>query len=252
MKLKGSKQLIITAIIISFLLVFVVISIKNLAGEENKIYSALLVSQHNREQIFNTEKVTESMLLVELKYKEYCTTFKKSALAEYKKEVTNLVDNLKILQQSVAEDSKEQKKIYKIFGDKTKEAEIYVKLRILTDSLIFSTGNLDNQHFKLEKYIENISKIKIDTVSISKTEETKKKGLFGKIKGFVVGDKEQKKTDTKLIINKSEQLANINPGTTESDKIQKKLDNLQANGSADMQKLIRKANELKKKRAKAP
>lgn len=242
--------MIITAIIISLLLVFVIISIKNLAGEENKIYSALLVSQHNRDQIFKAEKVSESMLLVELKYKEYCTTFKKSALDGYKKEVSNLAENLKILQQSVSENSKEQKKIYKIFGDKAKEAEIYVKLRILTDSLIFSTANLENKHFSLEKYIENISKIKVDTVSISKTEETMKKGLFGKIKGFVVGDKEQKKTDTKLVINTSEQLANINAGTTESDKIQEKLDNLQAYGSADMKKLIRKANELKKSELK--
>ena len=61
MKLKRSRQLIITAIIISLLLVFVIISIKNLAGEENKIYSALLVSQHNRDQIFKAEKVSESM-----------------------------------------------------------------------------------------------------------------------------------------------------------------------------------------------
>jgi signal transduction histidine kinase len=234
----------------SFILILIIISIKNLVGEKNKIFSALVVSQHNREIIFKTESVTEAMLMVEVSYKEYCTTFKKDAYDKYTGRVNKLTESLQALRTSVHESSTNEERVKRIFGEKNKEAEVYVKLRSLTDSLIFATANLNEQHFKLENYIEKISNIKVDTLSVVKTVETKKKGLLGRLKTFVVGENVKENTNTKVLVNTEEDLSKITPGISKTDELNKQIDYVSKKGAQNMPTLIRKALEMKKSELK--
>ena len=80
----------------------------SLINEKGRIQSALDLSQQNREQILKTEGVTESLLLVEVRFKEYCTTFEKPVFEDYKTQVKTLSENIKLLQQTVSGESKEE------------------------------------------------------------------------------------------------------------------------------------------------
>ena len=138
-KIKIPTRLIATTILMALILVLIVVIIISLINEKGRIQSALDLSQQNREQILKTEGVTESLLLVEVRFKEYCTTFEKPVFEEYKTQVKTLAENIKLLQQTVSGESKEESsRITQIFEEKTKEADIYVKLRLITDSLMSS------------------------------------------------------------------------------------------------------------------
>ncbi|MBP1676400.1 MAG: hypothetical protein H6Q20_959 [Bacteroidetes bacterium] len=250
MKYKGLIQLIITTILMSLILVFIVVSIKNLVNEKNKIYSALVISQQNRDILLKTEKVTESFFLVEVSYKEYCTTFKKKDLEKYNERIENLNQSIINLQKSINSNDGNKERFMHIFGEKNKESEIYVKLRSLTDSLIFSTANLDKKHHSLERYIEKISEIKVDTLSVTKTVETKKKGIFSKLKTFVAGEKTKESTSTKVVINSSEELAGVVPGISKSQELDSKIKNLNKKEGDNMPALIKNALEMKKSELK--
>lgn len=245
MRNNGLTRLVITASLMTVILIFMVIAIKNLVGEKNKIFSALLVSQHNRELIFRTEKVTESLLLVEVDHKEYCTTFKPEALEKFNKSVSMLSENLQNLQDFVQLNAATENRLIQIFGEKKKAGEIYVRLRAMTDSLIFSTAKLDQEHLKLENYIDKISKTKIDTLSVTHSVEKKKKGLFDKLKTFVAGEKTNENTNTKVLVNTSEQISQIT-GPSDPKNLERQLNEYGRQSDNNMSVLINRALQLKK------
>ena len=153
-KIKIPTRLIATTILMALILVLIVVIIISLINEKGRIQSALDLSQQNREQILKTEGVTESLLLVEVRFKEYCTTFEKPVFEDYKTQVKTLAENIKLLQQTVSGESKEESsRITQIFEEKTKEADIYVKLRLITDSLMSSVASLDETETEIDKYI---------------------------------------------------------------------------------------------------
>jgi signal transduction histidine kinase len=122
-----------------------------------------------------------------------------------------------------------------------------MKLRQITDSLIFSTANLNETQAELENYIgKNVNPV-IDTLSITETRETYKKGLLGKLKSAIVGEKVQQQVNTKLRVQ-----SGID---AERNSIrQAMIKALQANkvsaGSKNFNELVKKTVELKESELK--
>lgn len=245
-KIKIPTRLIATTILMSLILVLIVVIIISLINEKGRIQSALDLSQQNREQILKTESVTESLLLVEVRFKEYCTTFEKPVFEDYKAQVKTLAENIQLLQQTVTVESKEEgNRITRIFEEKTKEADIYVKLRLITDSLMFSVGSLDENQTEIEKYIGSRSGGRIDTLSVTATRETYKKGLLGKIKNAIVGERIQENVNTKLLVNTPEEQDNFNPNLSQKQILKALQAQKSGANSGNIRELILKVNELK-------
>lgn len=242
------KRLVATTILMALILVLIVVFIFSLINEKSRIQSALALSQQNREQILRTESVTESMVVVEARFKEYCTTFEKNAFNNYQEQVKKLAQNIELLQQTFEKGSGKTKgQINRMFDEKTREADIYMKLRQITDSLIFSTANLNETQAELENYIGKNDNPVIDTLSITETRETYKKGLLGKLKSAIVGEKVQQQVNTKLRVQ-----SGID---AERNSIrQAMIKALQANkvsaGSKNFNELVKKTVELKESELK--
>ncbi len=235
-----------TTILMALTLVLIIGIIIGLINEKGRIQSALNLSQQNREQLLKTESVTESLLLVEARFKEYCTTFEKSVFEEYKLQVKTLAENIRMLQQIASKDSAaEDTRITKIFEEKTKEADIYVKLRSITDSLIFSVGSLEENQIEIEKYFGNRAGGRIDTLSVTETKETYKKGLLGKIKSAIVGEKIQQNVKTKIRVQSPGETNKLNPNL-----LLKVKTNRTTNNSANIRELVQKNQELKESELK--
>jgi signal transduction histidine kinase len=242
------KRLIATTILMALILVLIVVFIISLISEKSRIQSALDLSQRNREQILRTENVTESLVVVEARFKEYCTTFEKPVFEEYQKQAKTLVQNINLLQQTFDEkQTLSSGKIIKIFDDKTKEANIYMKLRLITDSLIFSVGSFQDNQTELGKYIGSQFVLKVDTLSVTETRETYKKGLLGKLKSALVGEKEKQNVNTKLRVQSGNSL-------DKNDIRQAMIRALQANkvsaNAPNFNELVRKTVELKESELK--
>ncbi|MGC9354484.1 MAG: sensor histidine kinase [Mariniphaga sp.] len=183
----------------ALVLLLIVFFIIGLVHEKSRIQSALDLSQQNRDQLLQTESVTQSIVVVEAKFREYCTTFEKSVFEEYQNQVKLLARNIALLQQTFEENpTGKAGKFTEIVDAKTSEAENYMKLRLITDSLIFSVENLEENKTELEKYIGDQSDLKIDTLSVTETTEVQKKGILGKIKSAIVGETVQQSVNTKL------------------------------------------------------
>ena len=241
-------RLIATTVLMSLILVLIVVFIIGLINEKSRIQSVLDISQQNRYQILRTESVTESMVVVDARFKEYCTTFEKPVFEEYQNQVKILAQNIELLQQTFNKNpTGSAGKITKIFDAKTKEANIYMKLRLITDSLIFSVGNLHENQIELEKYIGNQSDLKIDTLSVSETRETYKKGILGKLKSALVGEKVQQNVSTKLRVQSGDEL---NRNNIRQAMIRALQANMVSANVSNFNELVKKTVELKESELK--
>ncbi len=193
MKYKYSKQLIVTAFAMAFVLVLVILAVVGLIYERNEIKQSLNLAKYNRDQLLKTENITESLFSVEMKFQEYCVTFADSILEEYKVQVGLLANAIRLLQDSSETD---ENQIVQIFGERTKAGDLYMHLRLLTDSLLFSSVNLEENHNELKPFVRS----KVDTLSVRKTIELNKKGVLGKVKSFIIGEKVKQNIDTKLAV----------------------------------------------------
>lgn len=183
----------------ALMLVFIIGMIISLINEKGRIQAALNLSQQNREQLLKTESVTESLLLVEARFKEYCATFETKVFDEYKAQAKTLAENINLLQQTALQETTgEDSRIAKIFEEKNREAEVYLRLKQITDSLMLSVSSLENQQTEIEKTYRRRIGGRIDTLSVTETRESYKKGLLGKIKSAIVGEKIKENVNTKL------------------------------------------------------
>jgi len=198
-KLEVPKRLIAPTILMALILVLIIGIIISLNKEKGRIQAALNLSQQNREQLLKTESVTESLLLVEASFKEYCATFKTKVFDVYKTRAQTLTENIRLLQQTLSQESLgEDDRITKIFEEKNREAGVYLRLKQITDSLMFSVSSLEEQQAEIEKTFSSRVGGRIDTISVTKTLESYRKGLLGKIKRAIVGEKIQQNVNTKL------------------------------------------------------
>lgn len=197
-KLKLPKRLIAITILMALILVLIIGMIISLINEKGRIQAALNLSQQNREQLLKTESVTESLLIMDARFKEYCVTFNTQVFNEYKLQAQALAENVNQLQKAIQSDPEGDKRIIQVLEEKNKEAEIYARLKQTTDSLMFSVGSLEKQQKEIEKTYRRRIGGKIDTLSVTETRESHKKGLLGKIKSAIVGEKVQQNVNTKL------------------------------------------------------
>ncbi|SFF41058.1 sensor histidine kinase [Sunxiuqinia elliptica] len=241
-KLKLPKRLMVTTILMALILVLIIGIIVSLINEKGRIQSALNLSQQNREQLLKSESVTESLLLVEARFQEYCITFERPVFEDYKFHVQTLAENILQLQQTVAKDTaQESDRISGILDEKTRETDIYVRLKQTTDSLIFSVEDLEEYQADLEKYSSRQTKGRVDTISVTETRETRKKGLFGKIKSAIVGEKVQENVSTKLRV----QSPNSQEITTQSTRSSNS-----GSQPGNMKELVQKTYKLKESELK--
>lgn len=239
-KLKLPKRLITTTILMALILVLIIGVIISLINEKGRIQTALNLSQQNREQLLKTESVTESLLLVEARFKEYCATFKTEVFDEYKAQVQTLAENIRLLQQTASQNSSgEDNRIANIFDEKKREAEVYLRLKQITDSLMLSVSNLEDRQTEIEKTFNRRIGGRIDTLSVTETRESYKKGLLGKIKSAIVGEKIKENVNTKLRVQ--------NPGESLQKSVQP---NVWSANSGNIKELIRKNFELKESELK--
>jgi signal transduction histidine kinase len=239
-KLKLPKRLITTTILMALILVLIIGVIISLINEKGRIQAALNLSQQNREQLLKTESVTESLLLVEARFKEYCATFKTEVFDEYKAQVQTLAENIRLLQQTASQNSSgEDNRIANIFDEKKREAEVYLRLKQITDSLMLSVSNLEERQTEIEKTFNRRIGGRIDTLSVTETRESYKKGLLGKIKSAIVGEKIKENVNTKLRVQ--------NPGESLQKSVQP---NVWSANSGNIKELIRKNFELKESELK--
>lgn len=242
------KRLIATTVLMALILVLIVVFIVGLMTEKSRIQAALDLSQRNREKLLRTESVTESLVVVEARFKEYCTTFEKAVFEDYQRQVKALAENIIALQQTFTGNAlNDAGKITKIFDEKTKEADVYVKLSMATDSLIFSVGNLQANQVDLEKYVGSQFDPRIDTLSVTATKESYKKGLLAKLKSALIGEKIKENITTRLRIESDNEL--------EKRKIRDAIVRaLEANktkvSAAKFNELVQKTTELKESELK--
>ncbi len=218
----------------------------SLIYEKGKIQSALDLSQQNREQLLRTESVTESLLLAEARFKEYCTTFEKPVFEEYKTRVATLAENIESLQQTLSKKTEgNDLRITNIFEEKTKEADIYAWLRQVTDSLIYSVGGLEENQNEIEKYLGDGSGGRVDTLSITERRVGYKKGLLEKIKSAIIGEKIQQDVNTKLRIQSHAERNKLINDLLRTSQTQKATAN-----STNIRELVLKNYELKESELK--
>ncbi len=242
------KRLITTTILMASILVLIVVLIVSLITEKSRIQAALDLSQRNREQLLRTENVTQSLVVTEARFKEYCTTFEKAVFDDYQLQVKSLTENIVALQQLFNKNATgNDGKITEIFDEKTKEADVYMKLRLATDSLIFSVGNLRENQVELEKYIGSQSDPRIDTLSVTATKESYKKGLFGKLKSALIGEKVKENVITRLRIQSDKELEK----SKIRDAVMRALEaNKTTVSAAKFNELVQKSMELKESELK--
>lgn len=239
-KIKLPKRLITTTILMAFILVVIIGVIISLINEKGRIQAALNLSQQNREQLLKTESVTESLLLMDARFKEYCATFKTQVFNDYKAQAQTLSENIRLLQQTILPaNANEDNQIAQIFEEKNREAEIYVRLKQITDSLMFSVESLEDQQTEIEKTFSQRVGGRIDTLSVTETRELYKKGLLGKIKSAIVGEKIQQNVNTKLRVQ--------SPNESLQDSAQTKKN---AISSVNIREFVRKNFELKESELK--
>lgn len=223
-------------------LVLIVVFIVVLIGEKSRIQAALDLSQSNRDLILRTEGVTESLLVVDAAFKEYCVTFEKLVFEEYQNQVKTLAQNIELLIKSLDSGQQGKEQIEKTFAHKTQEADVYMKLKLITDSLIFSAASLNEKKSELESYIGEDVNISVDTLSVTETKETYKKGLLGKLKSAIVGEKIQQNVNTKLKIQAGNE---IDRNNIRQAMIKALRANKVSANSSNFDELVKKSVELK-------
>jgi len=235
-KLKLPKRLIAITIVMALILVLIIGISISLINEKGRIQAALNLSQQSREQLLKTESVTESLLIMDARFKEYCVTFNTQVFNEYKMQAQSLVENVNKLQQVIQPGPTVDNRINQIIDEKNKEAEIYARLKQVTDSLMFSVGSLEEQQKEIEKTYRRRIGGRIDTLSVTETREGYKKGLLGKIKSAIVGEKVQQNVSTKLRVQEPAEVLAV-PG------------NAAGSGAAsnNIKEFVRKNFELKER-----
>lgn len=242
------KRLIITTILMAVILLMILVFIFGLMKEKSRIEGALELSQQNRDQLLRTERVTQSIVLVEARFREYCTTFEKPVFLEYQDQVKLLADGIEALHQSVAGNpTAASGEISEIMDAKSSEAETYMKLRLITDSLIFSTEDLREKTTELDRYIGNPVETIVDTVSITETIAVKKKGILGKIKSAIVGETVEQQVNTKLRVQTGSEADHANIRQVMIRALQANMGSLPG---ANFDELVRRTVQLKESELK--
>ena len=181
--------------------------------QKDQINKALSILDNSQKPVVLVENTLESLFIADNEFKEYALTYDKIHFLNYKSQIANLVQNIDTLQSMVKVLRQEDKGLNanKIIDERSREADSYLRLKRLTDSVMIISANIEMQPFEqpddifaLKKITPASGGIVMDTLGYQQTTEKRNKGLFGKIKTFLVGEDEKQTTNTTVVVKKVE------------------------------------------------
>lgn len=208
--LKNSKTTTILALMLLILIISaVVISFIVRQKQKNEISVALKILSDSRQPVDQVENTLEALFIAENEFKEYTLSYNKQSFESYKLQIARLVSHLDTLQNIIKPftDNYSQSKAGIIIEERNREANSYIRLKRLTDSLMLLSTNLEETPFQnpdqtitVKRFSAASAGYSTDTLNLSQTTGLRKKGLLGKIKTFLVGDEEQKVTKSQVVV----------------------------------------------------
>lgn len=181
--------------------------------QKDQINKALSILDNSHKPLDLVENTLEYLFTAENEFKEYALTYDKDHFLNYKSLVFRLVQNIDTLQSMVKTFRQEEKGLNanKIIDERNREADAYIRLKRLTDSIMIISANIEmdpfegaDQIFALKKITPAAVGMVVDTLDYMQTTEKRNKGLFGKIKTFLVGEDEKQTTSATVVVKTGE------------------------------------------------
>jgi signal transduction histidine kinase/CheY-like chemotaxis protein len=196
---------------ITLLLMVAVASVLSLVirqKQKNEINAALAILKRNNLPMEKVEQTLGSLFNAEIEFREYTISFDKLHLLKYRDHISQLVANIDTLQQiAFTFNDASPGKAIATLNEREKQANSYLRLKRLTDSLLVVSLSFDSvafshmgDNFYLRKFNPSPGFLSIDTLDYSTTSGKKTKGLLGKIKTFLVGEDEETTNNAKVIV----------------------------------------------------
>ncbi|MDY0101634.1 MAG: response regulator [Lentimicrobium sp.] len=218
MKLQPGNRLMPALAIGMLIMIFASVVIAFMVRKEQKaqIAVALKILEDGSRPVALVENTLESLFIAENEFKEYALSYDQDHFTNYKLQISRLVQSIDALQVMVKTFNHEEKglKTHAIIEERNREANSYIRLKRLTDSIMIISANIEmvpfekpNDVFALKKITSATGEIVIDTLDFNQSRALRKKGLLGKIKTFLVGEEEQETTNSKVVV-KSGQAVN--------------------------------------------
>ena len=211
---KNSKTTTILAFLLLILIISaVVISFIVRQKQKDEISLALEILRDSRQPVEQVENTLEALFMAENEFKEYTLSYEKQRFESYKLQIVRLVSHLDTLQNIIkpfSGDSSQNKAVI-IIEERNREAKSYIRLKRLTDSLMLLSANMEETPFQspdqtitVKRFTAAAAGYSTDTLNLSQTTGSRKKGLLGKIKTFLVGEEEQQTTKSQVVVKTGE------------------------------------------------
>ncbi|MGV8111633.1 MAG: ATP-binding protein [Lentimicrobium sp.] len=181
--------------------------------QKDEISTALAILKDSRQPVTQVENTLAALFMAENEFKEYALGYNKVHFGNYRFQVGLLISHLDTLQSMIAPFNPEAGKTEarKIIDERDREAGSYIRLKRLADSLMIITAAIESVPFEnhdgpltVRKFTARAGGLDIDTIDFSQTTGLRKKGLFGKIKTFLVGEEEQQTINAKVVVKQGE------------------------------------------------
>lgn len=200
--LKIQRRLLFTSVLMFCILALVVVLSILIIQRKSQIQEALSISEQSREQLQRTEGLNEALLNVDLAFRKYCITFSTQHFQDYRFQVDTLTKRIaRIAYESQNGQGIGDERISRMLGDKENEAGIYARLKQLNDSLIFSVADLSARQESITQQLNAPDPVvRIDTLRSVETNQRQRKGLFGRIKTALVGEKVTDEVKTTVVV----------------------------------------------------
>ncbi len=207
----STRPKLIAALAISLLVLIATASILSLAirqKQKNEINAALAILERNNLPLEKVEQTLGSLFNAEIEFREYTINYDKVHLSRYNNHISHLISNIDTLQQIIATFSETGSgDAIETLNKREKQATNYLRLKRLADSLLVVSLSFDsmsytqmNDNFYLKKFKPASGFLSTDTLDYSSTSGRRKKGLFGKIKTFLVGEEETTTNNAKVVV----------------------------------------------------
>ena len=215
MKLQPGNRLMPVLAISMLIMIFASVVIAFMVRKEQKVQiaAALRILDDGSQPVTLVENTLESLFIAENEFKEYALTYDQDHFSNYKLQLSRLVQNIDTLQSMVKIFRQQEKglKTHDIIEERDREAVAYIRLKRLTDSIMIISANIEMMPFEKPEEIFSLKKITpasggivMDTLDFNQSKASRKKGLFGKIKTFLVGEEEKEITNATVVVKSGE------------------------------------------------
>lgn len=203
---KIQRRLLLTSVLMLCVLALIIVLSLSIIQRKSRIQAALNLSEQSRNQLQLTQDVNESLLNVELSFKNYCATFESRHFRQYRFEVDSLSSRIhRLTQFSEQYRDSGMEHINFMLNDKEREATIFARLKQFNDSLILSVADLSLQQKEIAGQLNRSGQARVDTLRSVESSERHRKGLLGKLKTAIVGETITDQVETTFVFsNKAE------------------------------------------------